>query len=122
MSIRRTIIAGGLAATLLISATPALAQSTDTGHLEERLDLACARVPNLTARVERVLARIQAGADSPGSIAWLQVKADEAREAGRDQLAELLVNRIAVRIERIDVLEIRLDNLAEAAAACADRG
>ena len=124
MSIKRIVISMGLAALMVLGAAPAMAAtpaSPDTlapEQRQERLDLACARVPNLTARVESVLARIRGDADTVGSIAWLENRAEEARASGRDGLAELIENRIAVRTERIDVLVIRLDNLAEAAAAC----
>ena len=123
MSVRRILISIGLTALMLLSATPVLATTTttETDQRHERLDRACARVPNLTARVESVLARIQGDADTVGSIAWLESRAAEARENGREQLAGLIENRIAVRTEQIDVLEVRLDNLAEAAAACAAR-
>jgi hypothetical protein len=106
---------------MVLGATPALAATARPEQRQERLDLACARVPNLTARVESVLARIQGDAVTVGSIAWLESRAAEARANGRDGLAELIENRIAVRTERIDVLVIRLDNLAEAAAACEAR-
>jgi len=121
MSIRRIAMAVGLTIILLLGAAPAMAATTDPGQRQQRLDLACARVPNLTTRVEKVLARINGDAETRGSIAWLETKADQARDNGREQLAELIENRIAVRTERIDVLEIRLDNLAEAAAACEAR-
>jgi hypothetical protein len=121
MSVRRILIVIGLAALMAISATPAVAATAESEQLHERLDLACARVPNLTARVENVLARIQGDADTVGSIAWLETKAADARRNGREQLAGLIENRIAVRTERIDALEVRLDNLAEAAVACEAR-
>jgi hypothetical protein len=130
MSVRKIIAVTGLMAVLVVGATPALATTTtntatsstgDRERLNQRLDLACARVPNLTTRVENVLARLKGDANTVGSIAWLEVKGEQARQNGRGQLAELIENRIAVRTERIDVLEIRLDNLAEAAAACAAR-
>lgn len=127
MSVRRIVISTGLAALMVLGATPALAATPGLPNTlgpeqrQERLDLACARVPNLTARVGSVLARIQGDADTVGSIAWLESRAAEARANGRDGLAELIENRIAVRTERIDVLVIRLDNLAEAAAACEAR-
>ena len=121
MSIRRIAMAVGLTIILLLGAAPAMAATTDPGQRQQRLDRACARVPNLTTRVEKVLARINGDAETRGSIAWLETKADQARDNGREQLAELIENRIAVRTERIDVLEIRLDNLAEAAAACEAR-
>ena len=121
MSIRHIAMAGGLTTILLLSAVPAMAATTDPGQRQQRFDQACARVPNLTNRVEHVLARIKGDADTIGSVAWLETKADAAREHGREKLAELMENRIAVRTERIDVLEIRLDNLADAAAACEAR-
>ena len=121
MSVRRILISTGLTALMVLSATPVLATTTETEQRQERLDRACARVPNLTARVESVLARIQGDADTIGSIAWLESRAAEARQNGREQLAGLIENRIAVRTEQIDVLEVRLDNLAEAAAACEAR-
>jgi hypothetical protein len=121
MSIRRIAMAVGLTTILLLSAVPAMAATTDPGQRQQRFDRACARVPNLTNRVEHMLARIKGDADTIGSIAWLETKADAAREHGREELAESIENRIAVRTERIDVLEIRLDNLADAAAACEAR-
>jgi hypothetical protein len=111
----------GLAALMVLGATPALAATAQPEQRQERFDRACARVPNLTARVESVLARIRGDADTVGSIAWLEAKAEESRRNGREPLAGLIENRIAVRTARIDVLEIRLDNLAEAAAACEAR-
>lgn len=48
MSIRRIAMAVGLTTILLLSATPAMAASTGSEQRKERLDLACARVPNLT--------------------------------------------------------------------------
>jgi hypothetical protein len=121
------MIAAVAAIGIVATAVPATAQestsSTADGgrHLEERIDLACARVPVATDRVERVLARIQGGPDVVGSIAWLQSKADEAKAHGRDNLADLISGRIDIRTERIDVLEARRDWLQEAAALCDGR-
>ena len=121
MSVRRILMSTGLTALMVLSATPALAATAAPEQRQERLAVACARVPHLQARVEGILARIQGDADTIGSIAWLESKAAEARDNGREQLAGFIENRIAVRTERIDVLEVRLDNLAEAAAACEAR-
>ncbi len=124
MSVKRIVISMGLAALLVLGATPAMATTPASPNTsgpeqrQERLDRACARVPGLATRVEGALARIQGDADTVGSIAWLENRASEARANGRDGLAGLIENRISVRTERIDVLVIRLDNLAEAAAAC----
>lgn len=121
MSIRRIAAAAGLATALLLAAAPAMAADTGPEHIEERLDRACARVPDLTTRVENALERINGDAETRGSIAWLEAKAAEARENGRDQLADLIEIRIDIRTERIDVLELRLDFLAVAAEVCEAR-
>ena len=121
----KKVVAAVLAATALTVATvPALAQDqspTETKRLEERLDVICGRVPRLTERVENALARIQGGADTRGSILWLEEKAVDARRRGYDDLASYLESRIAIRTERIDVLQLRLEWLAEVAEICADR-
>ncbi|HEY4606633.1 MAG TPA: hypothetical protein VIH55_03210 [Acidimicrobiia bacterium] len=122
MSFRRIAIGAGLAGAMLLAAVPAMAADTDPEHFEERLDRACARIPNITSRVENALARINGDAATRGSIAWLEVRQAEAQENGRDQLADLIDIRIDIRTERIDVLELRLDFLAEAAEACEARG
>lgn len=121
MSIRRIAAAAGLATALLLAAVPAMAADTRPEHVEERLDRACARVPDLTTRLENALERINGDAETRGSIAWLEAKAAEAGENGREQLADLIEIRIEIRTERIDVLELRLDFLAVAAEACEAR-
>lgn len=93
----------------------------DQAHIEERVDWLCARVPLVTRRVERALDRINGDATVRGSIEWLHDRADQARDAGRDDLAELIEGRIDIRIERIDVLEARLDWLSQAAQLCDER-
>jgi hypothetical protein len=121
MSIRRIAAAAGLATALLLAAVPAMAADTRPEHIEERLDRACARVPNFTTRVENALERINGDAETRGSIAWLEAKAAEAEENGREQLADLIEIRIEIRTKRIDVLELRLDFLAVAAEVCEAR-
>ncbi len=93
----------------------------DQARVEERVDRLCARVPLVTDRVEQALDRINGDASERGSILWLYDKADRAREAGRDDLADLIEGRIDIRIERVDVLEARLEWLSEAAQLCDDR-
>jgi hypothetical protein len=93
----------------------------DQARFEERVDRLCARVPLVTDRAERALHRINGDASVRGSILWLHDKADWAREAGRADLADLIDRRIDIRIERVDVLEARLDWLSEAARLCDER-
>lgn len=93
----------------------------DSARFEERVDCLCARVPVVTDRAERALDRINGDASVRGSILWLHDRADRARDAGRDDLADLIEGRIDIRIERVDVLEARLDWLSEAAEKCDER-
>lgn len=116
-----------IATLMALTAVPAFAQESDTSttddqaQLEERLDQACARVPDLTTRVENVIDRINGDADTVGSLLWIGERIDAARDNGRDDLADFLENRQEIRRERVDLLELRLDALAEAAQMCADR-
>lgn len=93
----------------------------DHPRFEERLDHLCARVPLVTYRAERALDRINGDADVRGSILWLHDKAEWARESGRDDLADLIEGRITIQVERIDVLDARLEWLSEAAQLCDER-
>jgi hypothetical protein len=107
----------------VVGAAPAQAQTETTAEtaapVEERIDLLCARVPVVTDRLTGFLDRITG--DGEGSIVWLEEKAEQARTEGRDQLADALDTRAEIRRERVDVLEVRLDRLAEAAAFCAEQ-
>jgi hypothetical protein len=129
-AVHRTVRTLTLAAvTCAVLAVPAVAgaQPTSTptapplAGVEERLDVACARVPNLQRRVDDLLERLPAGADTPGSIAWVQARADRARDNGREELAAALDDRATVLTERLDVLPARQARLAELEAACAGR-
>jgi hypothetical protein len=127
-------IVAAISATLL--AVPALAQDVgaqDRGlqdtvttsqtrqQLQERIDHACERVPELTDRVQNALDRIQGDASTPGSLLWLQDKIQTATDHGRDELAAWFQSRYDIRTERIDVLELRLEWLTHAAETCAGR-
>lgn len=125
MIVKSTAVA--IAAVVVLAAVPALAQESDTSttdsqaQLAERLDQACDRVPDLTTRVENVIDRMNGDADTVGSLLWIDERIDAARDNGRDDLADFLETRKGIRSERLDVLELRLDSLAEAAQICADR-
>lgn len=123
-------LTAGTTATATATATPATASapaaSTAPTSAEDdrtqRLELACARVPNLLLRVEDVQTRLAADAGTVGSTAWLAAKAEAAESAGRTDLATVLRNRLRVRTELADVLPLRLENLQRAQEACTSAG
>jgi hypothetical protein len=98
------------------------AQSTDDPALSARLERACLRIPNLQTRTDNLLVRINGDASTRGSLLWLDTKIAEARAANRNQLADALTNRRAVRAATIPVLELRQASLADLAQRCADHG
>jgi hypothetical protein len=83
-----------------------------------RLELACARVPNLTLRVDNAIDRLQADATTIGSLAWLQAQIDKATTQGRTELVTVLQNRLAVRRAKLDLLQARTAALAEIGKIC----
>lgn len=82
-------------------------------RLVERLELACARIPNALIRAENLQERLAGDASTRGSIAWLQARIDKAEDAGRTELATVLTNRLKVRESLQDVLPERIENLKE---------
>jgi hypothetical protein len=98
----------------------AAADSPEEG-IKRRGDHYCQRVPEITRRVEEALARINGDADTRGSLAWMEDLKERAEANGRDRSADMIGQRIAIRTERIDVLELRREFLADAAEICADR-
>ncbi|WP_018686583.1 hypothetical protein [Actinokineospora enzanensis] len=62
------------------------------------------RIPKIEARVDRLVTRINGGAEVKGSSAWLKARADKERAAGREASANLLQERADRRAGRIDQL------------------
>lgn len=112
------IAAAALAATGAL-AVPAVASAAPSGP-SGRLQQICARVPNLTTRVDDAIARLQGDATTPGSLAWLQTKIDEAKAHDRTQLATVLENRSNVRKAKLDLLKVRQTALSAIAGICAE--
>ncbi|MGF1664258.1 MAG: hypothetical protein ACFCVG_17645 [Kineosporiaceae bacterium] len=94
----------------------------DGGLLRERADVACARVPNVVTRTENLQERLAGDASTRGSLAWLEARAEQAEERGRDEAATALRNRLEVRTELVDLLPLRLEALVDAEAACEEAG
>ncbi len=115
------VAVGAATTTTPATTAPATAPSTDTA-LGRRLERACARVPNLTARVERTRATIEGDASTRGSLAWLQAQIDKARADGHPEAATVLENALATRTARLDLVTSRQASLASVAQLCADKG
>lgn len=117
---------GATAAVTVLSvgsvAGTSMASASSTGShdgLGQRLTVACGRVGKRIERVEKVQARLHAGADSPGSIARLQARIDKATTAGSTDLARLLTDRLAIRKDLDSTLPDVLTHLKDARTVCA---
>ena len=128
ISIRRLAAAGAVAAALTLgAAAPALAAPSPgadpsgkpTGERAQRL---CARLPQLDARIDKVLARLQGGPDQPGSVEFVKKRADKARANGNTELATALDSRAKARADMIPLLQKRQGKLPELTQWCASHG
>lgn len=115
------VAAGALAVPAVVSATSP-GDPGGPGRPGGRLELVCARVPNLTLRVDAGIARLEGDATTRGSLAWLQAQIDKATADGRTQLVTVLENRLDVRTARLDLLKARRVALGNIAEICAERG
>jgi hypothetical protein len=133
-SIRRLAVLGAAAATMtLAAAAPALAgPSADpsggpnggaaAGPSAERAKKVCARLPKLEARLDKVLARLQGGADEPGSVEFVKKRAERARANGHTDLATALDSRAKARADMIPVLQKKQDGLPKLTEWCTSHG
>ena len=87
-----------------------------------RLERACARVPNLITRTDKLISRLNGDAETRGSLSWLTVQIDKAEAAGRAQVVTVLENRLEVRTAQLGVLEHRLDSLNAIETICTEHG
>jgi hypothetical protein len=101
---------------------PAIAQSDEGPEraIRPRLERFCENIPAHEERIEERLARIQGDAETRGSLVWLETEKAEAEEAGRENLATMIGRRIAIKTELIDVIELRLLALTDAAVFCVE--
>lgn len=112
-----TVVTAGAA---FIVPTAAFAATNDV--LPVRYERACLRIPNLEIRTNNLLTRLQGDASVRGSLAWLQAQIDDAKAKGRAQLATVLENRLRVRTQTIEVLNVRLGRLEKLADKCREHG
>lgn len=87
-----------------------------------RLKVACARIPNIITRTENLQKRLPGDANTKGSIAWVEAKADKAEAAGRVDVAVSLNNRASVMKAKEATLSTQLANLHKAQDFCAKHG
>jgi hypothetical protein len=62
------------------------------------------RLPKAERRADKLVERINGGADVRGSVAWLKERAAKERAAGRETTAKLLEERAERRAGRVDQL------------------
>lgn len=90
---------------------PTTTQGPITLTQEQSVQLCTVRIPARLARIDRIEERISGSADTPGSTTALQSRADRARAAGLDALADRIERRITNRpavLEQLAELEKRI--------------
>lgn len=109
--IRRAVLAGcAVAAGFTMSAGVAAAEQppstpvTITLSPEQVAFLCDKRLPRMENRTTKLIDRINGGPEVRGSTKWLQEKAKQEREAGRETSAQLLEERAERRAGRLDEL------------------
>ena len=64
----------------------------------------CARLDKISGRGQKLLTRLNADANTRGSIAWLNAKAAAATSSGETELAALYTDRASRRTELVQTL------------------
>ncbi|MER5449588.1 hypothetical protein ABT052_02820 [Streptomyces sp. NPDC002766] len=121
---RRTLLVGAAVAAILAGTTgAAVAESTPSPAAAPTGDGAqalCKRAPKIDRRIDRALARLNAGADQRGSIARLQQRVDNAKSAGHSEIATYLQDRLTFRKSLVTTLGQRQKDLADVRTWCKD--
>jgi hypothetical protein len=112
--------AGAVASTTAPSTTtPSTTTPSEPGPGLER---ACLRIPNIETRTANLVERLQGDATVRGSLLWLQAQIDKAAARNRQDLVEVLQNRLAVRQQTLEVLQLRQQSLPQLRQFCIERG
>lgn len=130
MRTTRTIAAGLTGLVLATGALTAAAGAqepsggaTTAAPSEHRVaEALCRRIPRVQERLTDHRDRVTGDADTPGSVLWLDARAEQADDAGHPRLADQLHERADRRAARLEVIDARLAELDEAAARCAEAG
>ena len=114
MRITRIAVTGlALAAVTLAGSTAAGADPTPSSPPSgpvtitlspDQVGMLCGRLAKVDTRADKLINRINGGADVKGSVAWLKAKAQKERDAGHADAAKRLEDRAAKRAGRIDEL------------------
>lgn len=104
------------------AAAPATTPTAAPSDPGPRLERACLRIPNIETRTANLIERLQGDATVRGSLLWLQAQIDRAAALNRQDLVEVLENRLAVRQQTLEVLQLRQQNLPAMRQFCVDRG
>lgn len=111
--------AGSTPTTAPATAPAAAPAAAPTGDGAQAL---CKRVPKIDRRIERALARLDGGSATRGSVARLQLRVDNAKKAGHDEIATYLQHRLDFRKKLPAMLEQRQKDLTEVRTWCQDNG
>ncbi|MFF4845937.1 hypothetical protein [Streptomyces collinus] len=120
----RTLLAGFAAAAVLAGTTGAAAADATPapGPTGDGARALCKRVPKLDRRIERALKRLDAGAGRRGSVARLQRRVDNAKQAGHTEIATFLQDRLDFRKSLVTNLKQRQKDLNGVRTWCRDNG
>jgi hypothetical protein len=98
-----------LAGTASASADPTTPTPAPSGPVTitlspDQVGLLCGRLTKADKRADKLIDRINGGADVKGSVAWLKAKAQKERDAGHEDAAKRLDDRATKRAGRVDEL------------------
>lgn len=120
LTVRRgAVLAAFVTFGALLSAPPAYAGTPGGGG--HRAPALCGRLPQLEARIDRALARLDGDASVKGSIARIRERATVAEGNGHPQVAAYLEGVLATRRHLAPELRQRKADLALVKAWCAAR-
>ena len=117
-----TAIVASLCLALLPSVSANAQTSSGGNGTSHRLQVACARIPNLITRTNNQLQKLPAGPDTKGSIAWVQAKAQAAKSNHMPVVAKTLTNHANLLTQKLAGLPNQLAVLKKAQTACTDAG
>ncbi|WP_051385787.1 hypothetical protein [Actinokineospora inagensis] len=98
------VTGAGVAAAQSSTQAPPSGSVTITLSAEQVNRICTVRIPKIEQRADRLVARINGGAETKGSVAWLKARADKEQAAGRTTTANLLKERADRRAGRVDDL------------------
>jgi hypothetical protein len=78
----------------------------------------CRRVPKLDRRIAREIKRLEAGVGTPGSIAFLEQRVDNAKKENHAAIAKYLGDRLTARQALLVNLKQRQQDLKDVATWC----